>query len=141
MWTKSYRYCLVSSIYECIFRDFDAAVYPDWSLIISCLENTDKAEDKPLFNDLDESYKTFTQNYQAYKATLQLYLQDWDRTHLLVQSILLEFVQESEMLTNQKLELQIPELVSKYIRLTDNLIGGQGVSLVHAVLTKLIAAE
>lgn len=104
----------------------------NWDFII---ENISKPEAKLEISSLREFYETFLVSESEYSVSLQKYLKNWNRTFPDVKACLYTFLLERDSLI--KKSENVSDVVTKYVHLAEDLIGGKNVGLVHAVISKL----
>ncbi len=140
MWEKNFRVALFTAVYQKLFQsDFvDAGIAWNWEIVLNNLK-VEEASKMPKVQDLSCRLEDLGTNQEKYQNLLQKYLQSWDRTYDIVKAILLTYLQElSEMKESGSLEVNSNEIVSKYIRLTQEYIGGENTALVHAVASNIL---
>lgn len=133
MWEKNYRQAVFTGIYQIIFwREQGISMDIDLEYILEQINSKNIVTNK---TELNFALDIFLQNESEYNIILEKYLKKRDKTFLLVLAILYTYMVE----TQHKIytESEKTKIVSHYIRLTENLIGGQNVNLVHAILIKL----
>ena len=81
---------------------------------------------------------SFVTNYSDYKALLEPYLSNWDRTFEIIKAILFCFILELRNAKSSLNEQQITSLIGSYIQLTEDFSVPANVKLVHAILAKLV---
>jgi transcription termination factor NusB len=151
VWDKPTRLSIFSAIYEVLFwreQNFENNKIenedlkdPNWGFIFENL----KFEVYPEEKKLDILMGLFYTHESLYTKTLSQYLINWDKTYSIVKACLFSFMLELE--TNKEIDFtqnteeRNRELITKYIRLSEDHIGGQNVGLVHAVLSKILSAS
>jgi transcription termination factor NusB len=149
VWDKPTRLSIFSAIYEILFwrsQGFElkqeiSIVRKDlsWSFIFENL----KFESKPDINSLDLIIDSFYKSEGEYTILLSKYLNSWDKTYSIVKACLFTFLLElnstKELNNSQDISGYYREIITRYIRLSEDYIGGQNVGLVHAVLSKIIS--
>ena len=66
---------------------------------------------------------------------------NWNKTFPIVKACLFTFLLEKDYLRSTQSDVESKEVVSKYIRLSEDLVGGQNVALVHAILSKVTGSS
>jgi len=133
VWDKNLRYCIFTAVYQKLFWEDESVEYfLDWSFIIENIPNKDT---RPEIDLLDELYEVFLENKANYTEQLQNHLKNWNRTFPDVRACLFTFLLEKDSL--KKKSEDVSDIVSKYVRLSEDLIGGKNVGLVHAIVSKL----
>jgi hypothetical protein len=139
MWTKEVRLAVCSSIYEDIF--WHSVVAQDKTVIKideEFVEDVIKVftqQDKKMYELAIESYKLKGQQY--YLELLKPYIEDWKKTFDIVQAILISFVLEREYYTQHNETISAQDYAGKYIKVTQDLVGGGNTGLVHAIISKI----
>jgi transcription termination factor NusB len=133
MWSNPTRKILIGSIYEYLFwSNLGSKKIPevDWTQLID-LYNT---ESFPLAEkELNSLYEKFLEKSETYIHIIQEHFDNWSKTYDIVKAILIVFVLELED-TNLASEKSI---INKYLKITQELVGGQNPNLVHAVALKI----
>jgi transcription termination factor NusB len=139
VWDKPFRYSIFTAVYELLFwreegvNDFNI----DWDFIF---ENA-KFEVKPDIEDLNQVMYLFEQKEKSYTDILESYLANWDKTFSIIKACLFTFLLEKDDIGNSEPPVDSKDIVTKYIRLSEDLVGGQNVGLVHAVLSKIAGVQ
>lgn len=139
MWSKEERDFSFFYIYNHLFKlDFSKGFRQETSIKYDSNQIHNFAFTKSEFYEIKSSFKKliqteFTQNLDIFIRKFKPYLKNWNNTYLLVKAILLACLLEKKItgLENEK-------LIPKYIRLCQNYGDHKSVSVVHAVLYKLL---
>ena len=95
-------------------------------------------EDKDYLEVVDQILKDFFAKKDIYWKNIKKNLKDTKKTYMVVQACLYCYILEKEFIEKEILQRDsVKYLVGKYIKLSQNFIGDDNVSLVHAVLIKL----
>ena len=146
MWGKDLRTLLFWYIYTLEYWDcfLDTVLEIDTPFIDSIdsifLEYENGKVDLTLVSHLLGIYRT---NRAKYEDNTKKYLNNWNKTYLLVKCLLYTYILEQNYYQqNNKSEFLNEEskksVVSKYLRLCDQYIDNNSVSAIHAVLLKLV---
>lgn len=130
MWEKSFRRGLFSYLYLYLFWDSIGFENPH----LKDLEKIKNLAKEFMNVDLIEYQKkivTLKNNYNHYLDKLNL-LVSWEKTHLITKAILLTFLVELDETTDKS------NLIGSYLRISQDFGGSHVVSIVHAVLSKLL---
>lgn len=141
MWDKSFRFSLFAGIYEALFweeQESHGTNSIDWSIITAQLGH---AETQPSVTLLQACLDTFLANQTSYTQILKKHLNSWNKTYLIVRACLYCFLTEKDYLQRNNVAYDESKLVGRYLRLSEDLIGGQNVALVHAVISKLVTTS
>ncbi|MEM1311979.1 MAG: hypothetical protein AAGF07_00770 [Patescibacteria group bacterium] len=138
MWDKLVRLSVFTAIYDKLFwEDYDAletrAV--DWSFIFENLPPESNLD----ASNLNSYIEYFDKKKEEYQEVLSKYLKNWDRTFLIIKACLYTYLIERDLVLDSEANKQefLKALVTRYIRLSENYVGGQNVGLVHAVMSKI----
>jgi transcription termination factor NusB len=139
VWEKPFRYLVFAAIYQLLFWREQGVenLKLDWEMI----QEVSKTEVKVDIIALEKIIEAFRANEIAYTNTLEQYLKTWSKTYPVVKACFFCFMLEHDSLIKQGENEIAKTIVSKYIRLGEDLIGGQNVSLIHAVLSKISDIE
>lgn len=133
MWEKKYRQAVFTGIYQILFwREQGIPMDIDLEYIFEQIDSKNIVADT---TELNFILDTFLQNESEYNIILEKYLKKQDQTFPVVLAILYTYMVEIQY--KLYIEPEKTKVISHYIRLTENLIGGQNVNLVHAILIKL----
>lgn len=141
MWSKNFRICLFNAVYQELFTKglTDSNLSFDWTLVFDTIENQAELPD---IQNLDRSLEFLKENQTKYESILQKYLSNWNKTYSIVRAIMLCFLQEvSEAQAISKTDLEVVEIISKYIKLTEEYVGGENTALVHAITSNILEKE
>ncbi len=136
MWEKSFRYSVFAALYQVLFWN-ETTGSEEFNLDV-ILENL-KDEEKPDKDKLTLVIARFFDKKAEYTDTLKTYLKDWDKTFAVVKACLYTYILEIEELSSTDPQPALDTIITKYIRLSEDHIGGQNVALVHAILSKVQA--
>ena len=142
MWEKSFRSSLFSLVYQDLFwRDLGVETYdPKQHLELVLSEvKLKEGESLPSEAKLLESLSAFEEKEGAFETELKKYLNQYDKTYTAVRALLFTFLVERDMILEKKEDPG--DIVGKYIRLTQNMVGGENTGLVHAVLSKIVGGK
>jgi hypothetical protein len=139
MWTKEVRLAVCSSIYEDIFWNSVVAqdktvTKIDEDFIEDVVKNLTK-EDVAVYESTIKTYKSNQKEY--YLEVLKPYIEDWKKTFDIVQAILISFILEREYYTVHNETIADADYAGKYIKVTQDLVGGGNTGLVHAIISKI----
>lgn len=125
MFTKQFRFNLVQLVFNFIFR-YENELGHDLGDVL--LQTTTSDERVILAKVID--------NFELYKNKITPFLlgYGWDKTPFLSRAILITFVAEAENISKEDQAKEIAE----YLHLTQDLAGADSVSLVHAVIGKVV---
>ena len=134
MWTKSFRYLIFTSLYQVLFWREQGENNPeiDFESIVSTVQINDIIDFKSAEIVLENYYK----NEKELTEKLIEVLDDWDKTFIMIKACLYSFLLEKMDIQNSGDFDEVQKIISKYIRLSEELIGGKNVKLIHAVLIK-----
>ena len=139
MWAKEFRFLVFVGLYSFLFWEEEFSREDFQKNDLEALKTMFYADsdftEEEIKKALDFILKTHA-NKSDYKKILLNYLNNWDKTYLLTQSILFTFL--AEIGDIQKKEVEKENIVGKYIRLTQEMVGGQSTALVHAVASKIL---
>jgi|694.fasta_scaffold54797_5 transcription termination factor NusB len=128
MWEKKFRRGFFCYLYLNLFWSI-AGVEKEFNS--AEIESLSQDFEKLDFQELQSKLAEFKNDYVESSTLLKNYI-DLDKTHLIIKTILFVFLLE-------KKSLQEPsKLISDYLRITQDFAGSAAVSLVHAVLHKLV---
>lgn len=139
MWKKDFRICLFYVIYQYIFwLSIDQEKKLDWNHI--------EAQAFGERSDLDletvkKEYKNFIDNKTTFDQVLANNLKEPNKTYLTVKAILYVFFLEIDFLEREGVLSQTNNIVGKYIKLTQEVVGGESTGLVHAVTSKVYTGK
>ncbi|NJK71692.1 MAG: hypothetical protein HC932_05655 [Thermales bacterium] len=134
MWSQATRKVLISSVYEYLFwqkLEDPKEFVIDWSqLTLEHFNEGDVLNQK----EFQKVFNTFLSLPDKYLSQVSKFINDWSKTFDLVKAILIVFVIELESFQDEPPK----NIISKYIRITQELVGGENPSLVHAVTSKIL---
>ncbi len=139
MWKKKFRICLFYGIYQYIFwLNIDQEKHLDWDHII--------AQAFGERNDLDQEaikneFTNFLENKKTFDQILTQNLKEPSKTYLTVKAVLYTFFLEVAFLEREDHISQGSNIVGKYIKLTQEIVGGESTGLVHAITSKVYAEK
>ncbi len=134
MWSNSTRKVLISAVYEYLFWE-KLEVRNDFEVEWDSLFNEHNKDNESIsIAELSALLDNFITNKDSYCTKIQKYINDWSKTYDLIKAVLITLVIELEIANPQEPE----KLISKYIRISQNLVGGENPSLVHAVSSRII---
>jgi transcription termination factor NusB len=139
MWDKKFRYIIFSLAYQFLFWsehfDFD-------NTFETLTTNTYKPEDevnlKKIAQKSKDTLDIFKTNQQDFEIILRKYLASYDKTYPLIKAILFTALLEDFLI--DKSQSRKP-LMSKYIHLTQEMVGGKNPTVVNAVLGNVFGVE
>jgi hypothetical protein len=138
MWEKKYRFSLFVAIYQYLFWNNLSLDYSiDWDKILNEVfgEEVDFDNVAPLQKDFD----FFLSKKESFDEILVKHLKDSSKTYDMVKAVLYTFLTETE--GGEKDVEALEKIVGKYIRLTQEMVGGQSTALVHAVTSKVLEGK
>jgi transcription termination factor NusB len=136
MWDKYFRLCLFMAVYQELFaEELGADLGLEWDFILETVENP---QDRPSSKELAKSMASLRLKREQYELLLKKYLHSWERTYETVKAMLLTFLEELSKLREVEEKSELIELVGKYVRLTQDYIGGENTALVHAVASNIV---
>lgn len=95
-------------------------------------------EDDDYIKKVDEILEKFFLEKDVYWKAIEQNLKDTKKTYMLVQACLYSYILEKNFIEEETTQKKsVKYLVGKYIKLSQNFIGDDNVSLVHAVLIKI----
>jgi transcription termination factor NusB len=125
MYTKQLRFNLVQLVFNFIFRHENQLSHD----LEDVLLQTTTDEEKIITSKIIDNFETYKD-----KITPHLHGYGWDKTPFLSRSILITFLMEFEETAKADQTKEIAE----YLHLTQDLAGADSVSLVHAVIGKIV---
>jgi transcription termination factor NusB len=138
MWTNDLRNLTVTIFYQILFWDVDYSACQEKNWLIDLNISPEQIQNSNLDQQLISSIiRIFFENKDSYTSRLQTQLKDWSKTYNLIKAILFSYLVELEFCQKiQKTEEnnQGDNYISQYIKITQTLVGGANVGLVHAVL-------
>ncbi len=144
MWDKFFRAAMVNTVYQDIFwKNIEIVNEIDTDFIVEQMKKNLSEKSLESFNvdtkQLDEKLVECEANYTEHKKFLLKYLEGWYKTYDIVKAILFVFL--IERMDAESKGLDIGDVVGKYIKLTQDIVGGKSTSLVHAILSKITGGE
>lgn len=132
MWQKTFRFLVFNSIYNQIFLTREEGVLGSYSqdlhsLALSSLHDPDVV----IKSEIEKRLNKFQEEGKENTDFLKKFLPKWDQTYPIVKAILFTFLLEKQEVEDAN------QIIGKYIKLTQDMIGGENTSLVHAVLAKV----
>jgi transcription termination factor NusB len=136
MWTKEFRFCLFSLIYEDLLGLLEIAEPVDFERVIESVLTEYKSfeKDNIELTELKKYYELYLQSKNKLEAKLIKFLPDWNKTFDIIKSILITFQLEKQSLK----VFEKDKLVVSYIKFAEGYCVSSNVKLVHAVLSRLI---
>ncbi len=125
MFTKQFRFNLVQLVFNFVFRKENELGYSIDDIILPTTTSEEKVTLEEIvsnFSNLKERITPFLLEY------------GWDRTPFLSRAILLTFLEEVNLSDTE----QKSKIIADYLHLTQDLSGADSVSLVHAVIGKMV---
>ena len=146
MWGKYFRLSLITAVYQEMFWRGIPSVELDLDVlhIVNTVEEKRDPSDKNVEQEQKEIISTEDLSSELQKClalekeyvdVLKEYLADWAKTYDLVKAVLFVFMLEKAEATEAGEDPS--ELVGKYIKITQDLVGGKSTGLVHAILSKM----
>lgn len=124
------------AVYQELFaEELGADLGLEWDFILETVENP---QDRPSSKELAKSMASLRLKREQYELLLKKYLHSWERTYETVKAMLLTFLEELSKLREVEEKSELIELVGKYVRLTQDYIGGENTALVHAVASNIV---
>lgn len=142
MWEKSFRFSLFTLIYQDLFwRNLGVESYQPAEHIELVLSEVKLKEDEqpPKEEELLAFLDIFHARELSFETELKKYLSQYEKTYTAVRAILFTFLLEKESV--MEAQEDPGDIVGKYIRLTQNMVGGENTGLVHAVLSKIVGGK
>lgn len=136
MWTKEFRFCIFSLIYEDILAYREKSEIVDLGIFVDAilteyksfkLENIDST-------GLENEYELYLKTKEKLSTKLMEHLPDWNKTFEIIKSILMTFQLEKQSLK----VFEKDKLVISYLKFAEDYCVSTNVKLIHAVLSKLI---
>lgn len=151
MWDKHTRLLLVSYIYTILYWDIYFNTYIDFDInkIIESI-GIEYTDDK--IKLIEDQISIFLKEKITFSDILTSKLENWDKTSLMVKSILFAFLLEQKFLKGQNINQIILDLdldidneqafykrvANNYLKISDKYIDSTVSSTVHAIIVKLI---
>lgn len=136
MWTKEFRFCLFSLIYEDLLGLVKIAETIDFESFIGSVLTEYKSFKKENIDilEIEKQYSNYLKNKEKFETKLIQLLPDWNKTFEIVKSILITF-----QLEKQSLKIfEKDKLVVSFIKFAEGYCVSTNVKLIHAVLSKLV---
>jgi transcription termination factor NusB len=133
MWEKSFRRGLFSYLYLNLFWDSIGFENPHLN-DLEKIKNLAKEFSNVDFGECQKRVVTLKNNYNHYLDKLNLLI-SWEKTHLITKAILLTFLVELDEVQDKS------NLIGNYLRISQDFGGSHVVSIVHAVLSKLLVNQ
>lgn len=139
MWDKLTRQAIFSAIYQIVFfQDQELDWNIDWEYILENSPKITEETDIPSFLSLTSYLDLFYEKRGLFESYLKIKLPNWESTFPLIKACLYTFLTEYSYITTNFNDFDKEALLGKYIKLSQETIGGQSVTLVHAVTSKII---
>ena len=128
MFTKQFRFNLVQLVFNFIFRSENELGHDLEDVLLQTTTSEERV-----------SLASIIENFDIYKDKITPFLHGygWDKTPFLSRAILITFVAEAVNISKEEQAKEIAE----YLHLTQDLAGADSVSLVHAVIGKIVGVE
>lgn len=143
MWSKSIRTVLVILIYNEIFLlDYPQLIEKQISAIAREYKLELSEQDTASINIYFDRYQN---NKIELESIISSFITSWNKTFDLIKAMLFAAVIELQLSLNTDGQFEDPELlktiVSKYIHLSQDIVGGNNPGLIHAVLLAFIESK
>ncbi|MEI6729560.1 MAG: hypothetical protein WCK98_08035 [bacterium] len=139
MWDKNFRIAVFSLLYEILFTGISS---DDFNL----KSDTNKFKNQVLglnevFNGLDLDIifiqiRIFFEKQDLFEEKIKASIKTWDKTFVTVKACLFTFCLEIE--DNSLVSSADNKIVNSYLRLSQDYLGEENVSLVHANILKIL---
>jgi transcription termination factor NusB len=136
MWTKEFRFCLFSLVYEDLLDLVEIAEPVDFESFIDSVLTEYKSFKKENIEtlEIEKQFNNYLKNKEKFETKLIQLLPDWNKTFEIVKSILMTFQLEKQSLK----VFEKDKLVVSYIKFAEGYCVSTNVKLIHAVLSKLV---
>ncbi len=136
MWEKKHRFSLFVAIYQYLFWNNLSLDYSiDWDKIFGEVFEEEEVFDARI---IEQDFEIFLSKKENFDEVLTQYLKDSSKTYDMVKAILYTFLTEMGKTKAEEEGVVLEKIVGKYIRLTQEMVGGQSTALVHAVTSKVL---
>lgn len=136
MWTKEFRFCLFSLIYDDLlgYKETDDGF--DFESFVESILTEYKSfkKENTAISDLEKQYDSYLKSKAKLETKLITYLPDWNKTFAIIKAILITFQLEKQSLK----VFEKDKLVVIYIKFAEDYCASTNVKLIHAVLSKLV---
>ena len=139
MWDKNFRIAVFSLLYEILFTGISQSDF-------NIKSNLDKFKNEVLalndvFKDLDlelvfEQIRIYFEKQDLFEEKIRASIKTWDKTFLTVKACLFTFCLEIQ--ANNVISNSDSKIVNSYLKLAQDYLGQENVSLVHANVLKIL---
>ena len=136
MWTKEFRFCLFSLIYDDLLGYKDSNEVIDYENFVDSILTEYKTYKKENIElaEIQKRFELYLETKEKLEKKLLTLLPDWNKTFEIIKAIFFTFQIEKQSLK----VFEKDKLVVSYIKFAEDYCASSNVKLIHAVLSKLV---